>query len=115
MKKIIAIILLGFSCVTSAAQRVDDQCQIGGCSRQICANVLRKEDDGIATTCEYKNYYECFKISNCVVNKSSNACGWEQSPGFLSCLKEKKAPNSVIQRYTESGVIRLLIQLANQG
>ena len=109
--------MLVFSSLTFAgqtAQKVDDRCQIAGCSGELCTNQAPKEDDGIATTCEYKNYYECFKIPNCVMNKGSNTCGWQQSTLFLSCLKEKKAPTSVIRQYTGRSVIRFLIQAANQ-
>lgn len=115
MKQLIITLVIGFSSLTFAGQRVDDQCQIAGCSSQICANQAPKEDDGLATTCEYKNYYECFKIPSCVMNKSTNVCGWDQNPRFLTCLKEKKAPNSVIQKYTVRSVIRFLIGSMNQG
>ena len=117
MKQIITLLILGFSSLTFAgqsAQRVDDKCQIAGCSGELCINQSPKEDDGLATTCEYKNYYECFKIPNCALNKASNTCGWDQSPRFLTCLKEKKAPNNVIQQYTGHSVIRILIQASNK-
>ena len=115
MKQIITLLILGLSSFTFAGQRVDDHCQITGCSSELCVNQSPKEDDGIATTCEYKNYYECFKISSCVMNKAANTCGWDQSPRFLTCLKEKKAPNSVIERYSGRSVIHFLIQVANHG
>lgn len=111
MKKILATLLLLLSSVSFAGQRVDDHCQIAGCSGEICTNISPKEDDGLATTCEYKDYYECFKISSCVLNESSKACGWDRSPQFLSCLKEKKAPNSVIQLYAGRNIIRFLISV----
>ncbi len=94
-----------------ADQRVDTQCAITGCSAEICTNQFAKEEDGLATTCEYKDYYECYKLANCGFKKSTKQCGWEPNPQFTACLKAKKAPQTLIEKITGRQVVRFIIHL----
>lgn len=57
------------------------KCYIGGCSSQVCSD---RED--IASTCEYKESYACYKSATCE-RQPSGECGWTDSPALSSCLK----------------------------
>ena len=92
-------------------QHVDTQCTITGCSAEICTNQFAKEDDGLATTCEYKEYYECYKLANCSFKSTSKQCGWEANPKFIACLKAKKAPMTLIEKITGHHVLRFVLNL----
>lgn len=111
MKKIIIILILGFSSITYSARHVDDECIVTGCSGEICMNQPEEGDDGIATSCEYKKYYECYKITNCVIEKSSKSCGWEKSQKFLACLKEKEAPQRILEKYAGRSALSFIIMI----
>ncbi len=111
MKTFMILFILSFSSLGFTAQHVDEKCMITGCSGQICMNQPIDKEDGIATTCEYREYYACFKIPNCVLQKTNQQCGWETSPMFLACLKEKKAPTEVLQKYAGRSVLHFLIKL----
>jgi len=58
------------------------KCQVTGCSGQLCA------DKEIATTCEYMNWYSCFKLSECGEFGANGSCGWKQTPAFTSCMAQ---------------------------
>ncbi len=64
----------------------DSDCNIGGCSSQICGNKGKIKD--IITTCEYKSEYECLKKTNCGCVNSK--CAWKENPEYLNCLREKR-------------------------
>jgi hypothetical protein len=50
-----------------------------GCSGQVCA------DEDIATTCEWKPEYACFKDAICERN-AAGTCGWRETPELKKCL-----------------------------
>ena len=64
----------------------DSDCDIGGCSSQICGN--KNEVKDIITTCEYRQEYECLKSTSC--GCINNRCVWEENTKYLSCLKERE-------------------------
>ena len=116
MKKVIITIGIYFSILISpnlalGAHHVDTQCTITGCSAEICTNQFAKEDDGLATTCEYKEYYECYKLANCSFKKAAKQCDWEVNPEFKACLKSKKAPGTLIQSISNRHVVQFVINL----
>jgi|TARA_Y100000310_G_scaffold345778_1_gene469727 eight-cysteine-cluster-containing protein len=63
---------------------MDSDCSIGGCSGQICG--VKGEVENIITTCEYKEEYGCYKLTNC--DCTNNKCNWVENNEFNSCLDE---------------------------
>ena len=51
--------------------QVDSDCVTDGCSGQICRSKL---DEGVMTTCEYKEEYACYKPDGCLCQ--SGKCVW---------------------------------------
>jgi eight-cysteine-cluster-containing protein len=60
----------------------DSDCFIGGCSSQICSN-----KQGIVSTCQYADYYSCYKLTKCGCVQGK--CQWESNAQFDSCMIEK--------------------------
>lgn len=58
-------------------------CFIGGCSSQICS-----EEEGVMTTCEYREEYACYKEAQCE-RQADGECGWTQSNELMACLSAK--------------------------
>lgn len=56
-------------------------CVITGCSGQICA------DEQVATTCEFRPEYECYKSAVCE-RQANNQCNWTLTENLVSCLGE---------------------------
>ncbi len=54
-------------------------CRPTGCSGQICS------DEDIASTCEYRSEYACYRNAECK-RQSNGSCGWTQSSTLLACL-----------------------------
>ena len=64
----------------SVAGEASGGCFIGGCSNQICS-----DQEGLISTCEFKEEYACYKTATCE-RQTSGECGWTQTPGLQSCL-----------------------------
>jgi hypothetical protein len=62
----------------------EEGCYIGGCSGQICSDT-----DGVISTCEWWEYYECYAMATCGLSSSGN-CSWSGSE-FVDCLYEHDA------------------------
>ena len=60
----------------------DSDCAVGGCSKQICGK--RGEVEKIVTTCEWKEEYECLRLTSCKCIQ--NKCQWEQTKEYEQCL-----------------------------
>lgn len=56
-------------------------CHVGGCSGQLCTPL-----EGMATTCEYLDWYECFQYSTCGNFTPDGSCGWEANQVYVDCL-----------------------------
>lgn len=56
-------------------------CYVGGCSAQICS-----DQQGIASTCEYREVYSCFKTAKCE-RQSTGVCGWTPTQELNSCIQ----------------------------
>lgn len=56
------------------------KCYVGGCSAQVCS-----DQEGIASTCEYREEYACYKTAKCE-RQTSGECGWTESPELMACL-----------------------------
>jgi|SRR3989344_1432829 len=55
-------------------------CYIGGCSGQICSG-----EKDVASTCEYKEEYACYKSAICA-RQADGQCGWTQTQELRDCL-----------------------------
>lgn len=55
-------------------------CYVGGCSGQICS-----ENEGVISTCEWREEYACYRTATCEVQADGN-CGWTQSAELQACL-----------------------------
>lgn len=60
-------------------------CYIGGCSSQICS-----DQPDMASTCEYREVYSCYKGATCT-RQSNGQCGWTQTASLSSCVQAKSA------------------------
>jgi hypothetical protein len=67
--------------VTAAYRRLVDQtCYVGGCSGQICS-----DQDGVISTCEWKDEYACYASATCE-RQPDGQCGWTPTEELTSCL-----------------------------
>lgn len=55
-------------------------CYVGGCSSQICS-----DQKDMASTCEFKEEYACYKTATCE-RQASGMCGWTDTPKLRSCI-----------------------------
>lgn len=55
-------------------------CHVDGCSGQLCT-----DEAGIATTCEWRNEYACYKTAVCA-RQGNGQCGWTQTQALKDCL-----------------------------
>ncbi len=78
---IIPIIFSSFSdSQNPTSNRAQDGCIITGCSNQVCA------DQEVATTCEYKESYACYRTAVCGRN-TAGQCNWQETPTLIQCLE----------------------------
>lgn len=56
-------------------------CFIGGCSSEICS-----DQAGVASTCEYRSEYGCYKSARCE-RQTNGSCGWTQTATLAQCLE----------------------------
>ncbi|MGZ5626995.1 MAG: hypothetical protein ACXWFA_09755 [Methylobacter sp.] len=64
-------------------------CVVSGCSGQLC---VEASGEGVATTCEYREEYACYKTAACE-RQASGQCGWTETPTLAQCLVEKRKLN----------------------
>ncbi len=57
------------------------KCYVGGCSGQLCSN----NPDGLASTCEWREEYACYREATCEVQPSGQ-CGWTPTAELNACL-----------------------------
>lgn len=62
-----------------------DACVVTGCSGQVCA------EDHVATTCEWRPEYACYRDANCGRFGAGGSCGWQATPELARCLLEAGA------------------------
>nr|MBI4156676.1 eight-cysteine-cluster domain-containing protein [Candidatus Woesearchaeota archaeon] len=60
----------------------DSDCAPAGCSSQLC--VQKEKASEIITTCEYKQEYECLKLTNC--GCINNKCSWKENQEYKECI-----------------------------
>lgn len=57
-------------------------CVVSGCSGQICAA------ESMASTCEWRDWYACYKLAKCEEQADTGSCGWTPNDEFRKCLEE---------------------------
>ncbi|HLC82763.1 MAG TPA: hypothetical protein VJI69_02965, partial [Bacteroidia bacterium] len=62
-------------------------CVVTGCSGQVCASTQ------VATTCEYKDEYACYKTAVCE-KQADGKCGWTMTDELKFCLGNAGAGDS---------------------
>lgn len=70
---------------TCAPRDEDRECQPTGCGGTVCA------DEEIFTTCEYYDYYECYKLAICDYDEAG-VCGWQSTDAFNECMEQYATP-----------------------
>jgi eight-cysteine-cluster-containing protein len=60
-------------------------CFVGGCSGQICSD---RQD--IASTCEFREEYACYKTAKCE-RQAGGQCGWTETSELKMCLNNPSA------------------------
>jgi eight-cysteine-cluster-containing protein len=68
----------------SAECQQDTDCQVGGCSGQLCG-VL---DDDLISTCEYLPEYACYGQQYTQCGCYAGTCGWKQTEELAACLAQ---------------------------
>lgn len=58
-------------------------CKLSGCSAQYC---LEADDEDMASTCEFRPEYECYKSARCE-KQTTGSCGWTLTPSLTACLQ----------------------------
>lgn len=58
-------------------------CKVGGCSSQLC---IDESQEDLATTCEYKEEYACYKSAKCE-RQEDGQCGWTPTEELVVCLQ----------------------------
>lgn len=61
---------------------VQKECFVSGCSGQLCTS-----KPGLASTCEWREEYACYKEATCEVQPSGQ-CGWTQTTELQACLAQ---------------------------
>lgn len=68
---------------------VTPACYVGGCSSQLCT-----DSPDIASTCEWRESYACYRNATCE-RQTNGQCGWTQTTELKSCLNTADAVNQM--------------------
>jgi eight-cysteine-cluster-containing protein len=63
-------------------------CFVSGCSGTVCTD----DPDGVATTCEWRDEYACYRSAACE-RQADGACGWTDTPELRLCLDDGGPPD----------------------
>lgn len=86
MRALLAGALFSLAACTLAFEDGEEQkvgggtCFVGGCSSQLCT-----DRDDIASTCEWREEYACYRSATCE-RQADGHCGWTQTSELLACL-----------------------------
>lgn len=67
--------------VNPPATPAPGKCYVGGCSAQICS-----EEPDMASTCEYREVYACYRTAKCE-RQPNGACGWTPTTELSMCIQ----------------------------
>ena len=59
---------------------ITKSCFVGGCSGQVCS-----DQEGVISTCEWREEYACYRDATCEVQPDGN-CGWTPTAALNACL-----------------------------
>lgn len=83
----------GAASSSSAAERfVSAECQVGGCSGQICQGI---DEEPAVSDCMYRPAYECYKTGRCE-RQADGRCGWTMTPELSACLMDPPEDDSSV-------------------
>jgi hypothetical protein len=58
----------------------EEGCYVGGCSSQLCS-----DRTDIASTCEWRDDYACYRTASCE-RQATGECGWTETAELTACL-----------------------------
>ncbi len=73
------------------------KCFVGGCSGQICS-----DQEGMISTCEYREEYACYKTAKCE-RQSSGKCGWTSNSSLQMCLNKSSSVSGYVTGHVNIG------------
>ena len=73
---------------------IGSQCIKAGCSGQMCVG---EGEEVVATTCEWKDVYGCYKLAKCEL-QDSGLCGFTANQDFNACLVENGFPGMDVKK-----------------
>ena len=76
---------INFSNAGGKGDDASGKCFVGGCSGQACSG-----EEGVITTCEFREEYACYKTAVCE-RQPSGECGWTKTAELKSCLDNARA------------------------
>jgi eight-cysteine-cluster-containing protein len=68
--------------IPTGDNREKEGCVVSGCSGQICVEAGKE----VATTCEYRNAYACYKQGICE-RQPNGKCGWTMTKTLKDCIE----------------------------
>jgi len=73
------------SAASAVAERyVAPECQLGGCSAQICQGA---GEEPMASDCMFRPVYQCYKTARCE-QQADGKCGWTMTQELSACLMD---------------------------
>ncbi len=63
-------------------------CEVGGCSSQLC---VEPGNDG-ASTCEWREEYACYQQHGICERGANNQCGWRATQDLQACVEAANNP-----------------------
>jgi hypothetical protein len=85
MRKLLvtSALLLLAACAANAPAPAPKSCVVGGCSSQLCVDAAMGD---VASTCEWRAAYGCYKKHSTCEVQPSGECGWTPTDGLQQCL-----------------------------
>ncbi|MBI2011040.1 MAG: hypothetical protein HYS89_02315 [Candidatus Colwellbacteria bacterium] len=71
---------------TEIPPKASGKCYVGGCSGQLCSDI-----EGLASTCEWREEYACYRTATCK-RQANGECGCTITPELQSCLNNYRSP-----------------------
>jgi len=69
-----------FTRIIAKGEPTAGECFVGGCSGQVCS-----DQQGVITTCEWREEYACYQTATCE-RQADGGCGWTRTPELQACL-----------------------------
>jgi len=75
----------GWKCGTSEPVDPKPACKVGGCSGQLCT-----DQEGLVTTCEWREEYACYQTHGICERGADGYCGWRETPELMACQEASR-------------------------